>query len=247
MPIFAKPTGLSALVGADAYREIRIFRLEFDSVRASAFAVLLAALYSTLCLAFVLASFRKTVSSEIFFFSFWVLSLALEAGRLLIFRFSAEGAPLSWTILATRVVLGARIVGLLAFFAAGLYAAGFRDEKLGTAVGFILVAGWAIAGAMPIDTGNYEPVLMLRPGYRDMATALAVMAGLGTVLNLFHASFVSGEKAWRVASVGAALAFAGQFLVESQWHPAAIAVGAALLGVGSWLFVSRLHAYYLWQ
>jgi hypothetical protein len=100
---------------------------------------------------------------------------------------------------------------------------------------------------MPIDTGVYLPILMLKPGYMALTKIVAGIAALVIVANLVYASHSSGERSYRIAALGAAAALAGQFLLVSQWQPLSLALGAALLALGSWLFISRLHAYYLWQ
>lgn len=247
LPILASRGGPGFLKAAGAFREASILGLQVSSPASSAVAVLVLSLFSALCLGYILLSFRKTVSPEIFFFSFWVLSLACEAGRLLVFRFASGAYPQPWIILAARVVYGARILGLLCFFAAGLHAAGFRNEKLGSALGVILVAGWSLAQALPFDTGSYEPSLMLHSGYSALSLGLAGLAGLGVVANLFYASFSSGEKSYRIVALGAGAALIGQLLLLLAWYPPTLALGTLLLFLGSWLFVSRLHAYYLWQ
>lgn len=238
-PAFLKAVG--------AYRELGILGLTVNSMASSAASVLVLSLFSVLCLGYILLSFRKTVSPEIFFFAFWVLSLGCEAGRFLVLRFASGASPQSWILLAACVVYGARIIGLLAFFAAGLHAAGFRNEKLGSALGVILVAGWALAQALPFDTGSYEASLMLRSGYSSLSLGLAGLAGLGVVANLVYASFSSGEKSYRVVALGAGAALLGQFILLTTWFPPILILGAFLLFTGSWLFISRLHAYYLWH
>ncbi len=247
LPILAAKGGPGFLKAAGAFKVASILGLRVSSPASSAAAVLVLCLFSALCLGYILLSFRKTVSPEIFFFSFWVLSLACESGRLLVFRFASGAYPEPWIILAARVVYGARILGLLCFFAAGLHAASFRNEKLGSALGVIFVAGFSLAQAIPFDTGSYEASLMLRSGYASLSLGLAVLAGLGVVANLFYASFSSGEKSYRIVSLGACSALVGQLLLLASWYPPTLALGTLLLVLGSWLFISRLHAYYLWQ
>jgi hypothetical protein len=247
LPLFAKGLGIRTLKALGAYHEVTVGRIKLDSVNIVSAGILLSALYSTFCLGGILASFKKTVSFEIFFFSFWVLSLGLESLRFLIVQFAALGEPSAWSILVTRIVIGGRIMGLLSFFVAGLYAAGFRNDKLGSAIGLLAVAAWALAYVMPIDTGVYETVMLMRPGYAGLAMALSAAVGLVTVANFFYAAVATGEASYRTVAFGAAAALIGQQLVVSQWNPIMMAVGAALLVFGSWLFVSRLHAYYLWQ
>jgi len=208
---------------------------------------LLAGLYAVLCLGFILYSFRKTVSSEMFFFSFWVLSLGFETGRLVVFRLAEAGMTAEATLTATRVVLAARFTGILAIFASSLYAAGFRNEKLGTVLILILAVGAGLAWAMPLNTGVYDPTFLVRPGYVRITGLLGAIAAIATTIDFLYAARSTGERSYRVIALGAAAALLGQGILVSQWHPLALLLGFALLLAGSWLFVSRLHAYYLWQ
>jgi len=245
--VLSPKADLSALVASGALHKGSFLGLAVDSARVTALGLVAVAAFSSLCLAYILATFRKTVSSEIFFFSFWVLSLGLEALRLLVLRLACGGYAVGTVIFATRLVLGFRLAGVLSFFAASLYAAGFRNEKLGSSLAVIFFAAVTLAWAMPIDTGVHELGFLLRPGYRTMAVALAAVLALATVLDFFYASFSSGEQSYRVVALGSGLALAGQGLVLAMWQPFALLAGLALLALGSWLLVSRLHAYYLWQ
>lgn len=245
--MLAPRADLSVLGAAGALHRGSFLGLAVDSARVTAIGLIAVAAFSSLCLAYILATFRKTVSSEIFFFSFWVLSLGLEALRLLVLRLATGGQPVGSVIFVSRMVLGFRLGGVFSLFAASLYAAGFRNEKLGSSLAVIFFVALTLAWAMPIDTGVHETGFLLRPGYRTMAVVLAAVLALATVLDFFYASFSTGELSYRIVALGAGLAFAGQALVLAMWQPFAVAAGLALLALGSWLLVSRLHAYYLWQ
>jgi hypothetical protein len=247
LPLFGKHEGLAAFMASDAFKEFRFAGLSLDSQATSALAILIAACYAALCLGFILATFRKTVSAEIFFFAFWVLSFGFEAVRLLVFHFVEAGEPIAWSVIATKVVLGARMIGLFSFFAAGIYAAGFRNEKFGSAIILVIVIGWALAYSLPIDTGVFEPTLIMRQGYATLSSILAIIIATTTAANFLYASFSNGEPSYRAAALGSACALVGQSLLISRWMPVDIIAGSFLLIFGSWLFVSRLHAYYLWQ
>jgi hypothetical protein len=207
----------------------------------------LCALYAALVLGLILYSFRKTVSAEIYFFSYWVLSLGFEILRLVVFSLAADDIAATWQILATKALLFSRYSGQLALFASGLYAAGLRNEKLGTVTALVLAPAFALAATMPINTGSFAPTLELFPGYGDLNEAFFVFLAVATVLNFLYASRVSGEKSYRVVAAGALLFLVGQRLLVTQWNPFMMVLGFSLLAGGSWLFVSRLHSYYLWQ
>ena len=247
LPVFTGKADTSFLQASGGLPQVAFLGASLPSPSLAAAGVLLSALFSALCLGYVLYSFRKTVSSEIFFFAFWVLSLAIESGRLAVFSLASGGAPTRLVLAATRLVLAGRFCGVLSIFAAGLYAAGFRNEKLGSVLLFVVVIGGTLAWAVPLNTGVYEATLLVRPGYAKLLELLALLAGLATAANFVYAVNSTGERSYRAVALGAAALLLGQRLLVTQVAPLALALGFALLLAGAWLFVSRLHAYYLWQ
>jgi len=247
LPILGGNVDPALLKASGSYYYLRLFKVGVDSPRATTVAALLSGLFSVLCLGYILRSFRKTVSSEIFFFAFGALSIGLEALRPFVFCLAAQGAPASLILIATRLVLAGRATGLLALFCASLYAVGFHNEKLGSAAAAILMLGCAVAVVIPLNTGVYETSLMVRPGFRGYLSLLAVIAGLAILADFIYASFSSGEAPYRIVALGSGAALLGQALIVTQWQPFTLLLGLGLLGIGSWLIISRLHAYYLWQ
>jgi hypothetical protein len=235
------------LLKAGALEGFRLGSMSLSSHYLAAGGIGLCALYSALVLGFILYSFRKTVSAEIYFFSFWVLSVGLEALRLVVFDLAAGGGSVYWQIAATKALLFARYAGYLSLFASGLYAAGFRNEKLGTVVAVILAVSLGLASAMPINTGSYAATLELRAGYVELNSILVLVVALVTIADYLFAAHSTGEASYRLVALGAAVFLAGHRLLTTQWNPFAMVAGFVLLVSGSWLYVSRLHAYYLWQ
>jgi hypothetical protein len=232
---------------AGAFSFFKLGRIGIPSHRLAAAGIGLCCLYSALCLGYILFSFRTTVSTEIFFYAFWVLSLGFEVLRLLAFSLAAGAGSIDWQIAVTKALLFSRYDGYLSLLASGLFAAGFRSEKLGTGVAGIAAVALALAIAMPVNTGAFEPTLQLREGYSSIGAAVALVVAGITVANFLYAARAKEEPAYRLAAMGVAGFLAGQVLLVTQWNPLAAAGGFALIAAGSWLFVSRLHAYYLWQ
>lgn len=235
------------LDAAQALKTFVLGRLEIPSQYFAGAGVVLCCLYSALSLGFILASFRKTASTEVFFFSIWVLSVGFEVFRLGAFALAAEGSTAFLQVAEARVLLFARYAGYLSLFASGLYAVGFRNEKLGTVVAVVLIISLGLALAMPINTGAYALTLELRSGYSALGSVLLGVVALVTTFNFFYASVYKTERTYRIIALGAAALIVGYKLITSFWHPLPLVAGFALLVAGTWLFVSRLHAYYLWQ
>ena len=247
--LFIPKVGVSPafLEGAGALKVFSLGSMKIPSHYFAGAGVGLCALYAALALALILFSFRKTASTEVFFFAFWVLSVGFEVSRLGAFALAAGGGTTYMQVAGARALLFTRYAGYLALFTSGLYASGFRNEKLGAVLSVVLVVALGLALAMPINTGSFAPTLEIRAGYAQLNATLMVIIGLVTVANFFYAAAYKGERAYRLVALGAAALIVGYRLLVSQWHPALMLTGFALIVAGSWLFVSRLHAYYLWQ
>lgn len=235
------------LVASQAIFYFHLGSLVLPSFRLAAIGLGLCSLFSALALGFILYSFRKTVSSEVFFFAFWVLSVGLEVLRLVIFDLAATGASAYWQAFVAKALLFSRYGGCFSLFVSGLYAAGFRNEKLGSIAAMVLVLALALAVTMPINTGSYAPTLELRPGYEDLNTGFFFIIAIVTVINFLYATRATGEKSYRLIALASAIFMLGYWLLVSRWGPFSLILGFVLLVSGSWLFVSKLHSYYLWQ
>jgi hypothetical protein len=235
------------LVKADALRSFKLGVLVLPSHQLAAAGVGLCALYAALGLGYILYSFRKTVSAEIYFYAFWVLSVGLEVLRLALFNLVAGDCSGYWQIATAKALIFARYAGYFSLFMSGLYAAGFHNEKLGTVSAIILALSFALAAIMPINTGSFAPTLELKPGYASLNEGLAAIVALITVANYIYAATSTGEASYKLVALGAALFLIGHGLLTTQWNPIAMIAGFVLLVEGSWLYVSRLHSYYLWQ
>jgi len=237
----------SFLVKAGSLGTFRLGSLLLSSHYLAAGGIGLCALYAALVLGFILYSFRKTVSAEIYFFAYWVLSVGLEVLRLVVFDLAAGGGSVYWQIAATKALLFARYAGYLSLFVSGLYAAGFRSEKLGSVAAVVLAISFGLATAMPINTGSFAATLELRAGYVELNSILVLVVAIVTVADYLYAAHSTRESSYRLIALGAGIFLVGHRLLTTQWNPFYMIAGFALLVVGSWLYVSRLHSYYLWQ
>lgn len=226
---------------------LRLLGFQADAWQLAPLGALILSAFATLVLFAILVSFRKTASEEIFFLAFWALSCSFESGRILVARFLEAGAPPLWIDFATRAVLAARFSGYGAFFLAGLRSAGFRNESPGQAVLVAIVIGTAAATALPLDSGSFDPILLAKASYPLERLLLVGALAAVTAANLLVAVEGTGETVFRTVALGALALLAGQALLVESWRPEALIGGLLLLTVGARLFVSRLHAHYLWQ
>lgn len=235
------------LVRSGAYGFTRLGSLTTASYSVAVFGAFLPSVVSIAILVFILISFRKTVSIEIFYFSFWVVSLGFEPLRTAIYLMAARDSPDTLQILATKLLYGARYAGTLSLFISGIFATGLKHEKYGLNVLGILVIAGGLAALFPINTGTYLFTFELRPGYRSLNEWYFWCLSIASVLNFLAAARIRGERTFLVVGCGVALAVLGSRLLMTTWNPLTVGAGFILAAGGAWLFVSRLHDYYLWQ
>ena len=177
-----------------------------------------------------------------------MVSLGFEVLRLAIFALAAANGSPHWQIIATKVLLFARYSGYLFLFASR--ASTPRDSvtrSSGRSRPSSSPPRWGLAAAVPVNTGSYAPTLELRAGYADLHAAFYLVASLAAVADFFYAVRSTGEASYKPVAWGCAAFLAGRYLLVAEWNPFALVAGFALLATGSWLFISKLHAYYLWQ
>ncbi len=201
-----------------------------------------------ICVLFLL-SFRysRTVSMELFFFAFWALALAAEPLRLESLRGAVFGASFPERNIITRAIVSARFLGVFSLFAGSLYAVGFDSEKQETSISVVLLCSLALGTGLPVNTGSFGPDLLQRIGYGALQDFLSGACFLGACADYLLAVRVTGEKGYRAAALGCALTFLGGFLLRRSASMASVLAGAALLAFGTWFFIRKIHAYYLWQ
>jgi hypothetical protein len=243
----------SNIRAADVLQQSGVWKLyRFAGLRLSPsllapFAVVLASAIAAGTLGMILLTFRKTVSPEIFFFSFWAAMLSLEVLRPIGFLLVLGGTPLSTQVLLAKLLLGVRYLGSLSVFISGLYAAGLRNEKPVYALALILAVSIALAMLMPVNTGLYSPNLALRTGYAFLNEGFYAVITLITVVNYLVAARTRSEKSYRLIAFGALAFLTGSRVLASSVAPLPILLAFVAIAGGASLYVWKLHSYYLWQ
>ncbi|MCX7023558.1 MAG: hypothetical protein NT080_02930 [Spirochaetes bacterium] len=205
-------------------------------------------LYATAVLATMAFAYRKTVSAELFFFALWAFSLSFEAGRILTASGLLGGAPASFIVSVTRTIVVARYFGLFALFCSSLYAAGYRNDRIGTVVLVMFLLALGVGTGLPLDGDDFTTLpLLMKPGFGSLRDFFDAALVLITVSDFAYAWFFRTEKAYIPAIAGSALSAGGAMLLRSAADPGRVIAGAACLALGAILFVRPIHEYYLWQ
>lgn len=235
------------LAGAGAYSVRSLLGLQVSSIALACAEAALAAAFAAGALAVILSRFRTTVSAEVFFFGAWAMSFAVESLRPLLLRMAVSGAPVETQLLAAKALLWAHYAGSLDLFAAGLYAAGLRNERhLGVAA-LLSAAALGLVSLIPVNTGVWLPSLAMQAGYGSLHLGFRMTIAVLTVGNFLVAARVRSDRAFVWGALALAMCMAGAWTMEAPLGPLWVPVSLALFGFGAWLFIVKMHKYYLWQ
>jgi len=235
------------LIEHGIYKVFVVFGLRIPSHVLSMIDVLVLSLFSVISIAFILRSFRKTVSPEVFFFAFWLASLSFESLRLLHLLFALAGMTDSFLAVTDKLYMGVRFFGFIAVFISGLYAAGMRNEKQFSILGASAGISVALVSILPVNTGIWERTLLFRLGYSQLITGFTVAIILITIANYLVAVRMRGDRAYFYIALGIAAVTAGDFLAGRDISPLGSLVALALMAAGTFVYIYKLHSYYLWQ
>ena len=235
------------LIERGIYATYDLFGLRIPSLGYSLVNALLLAVYSVGVSFFILKTFRKTVSPEIFFFVFWLCSLSFEAIRPLHLFMAVQGASDSSLSILDRLYMGSKFLGLITIFISGLYAAGMRNEKQFSIIAICVGISAALSSIMPVNTGIWAANLMFRLGYGRLVDGFSAAILLITMANYLIAVRVRGDKAYYYIAAGAAMTVAGALVASRGASPLASLISLAAMAAGGFVYIYKLHSFYLWQ
>ena len=258
LAMFLLGAGLAVLLGTrndvpifliehGVYRVHPIFGLRIPSLILSAFDIVSLSFFVVVVLGFILLSFRKTVSAEIFFFSFWLCTLSLESLRFVHLFLALSGKADSILAIVNKLYMGGHFLGYMAIFISGLYAAGMRNERQFSVMAACAAISVALAAILPVNTGIWEQKLMFKVGYGQLIEGFSLSVILITIANYLIAVRVRGDKAYYYIALGIAAVTAGSHFVGLDSSPTLSLASMLTMSLGSVIYIYKLHYFYLWQ
>jgi hypothetical protein len=208
--------------------------------------MILAAVYALASLILILNFFEKTSSPEIIFFAMFVFSFSFELFRGMLLLKEVLLLSQVYLILAMRALYFGRYFGVFCLFAASVYAAGLDIQKHGNILLIALIVTLLIVIGIPIDTLAWNSSLTMLSGYDSMFRLAQAGITIITLLSFFMSAYTQRSKEYLIIACGMILALAGRNVLFAADTIAALPLGIALLGMGTWLACVQLHHVYLW-
>ncbi len=195
----------------------------------------------------LIRQFRRRTAPEVFFFTVFIASIALDLLRPLVLVSAGAAVPLPYRSLLARLVYFGYLFGALSLFSSSLAISVVDSQRSGVVLGLAAVISGAFAYFVPVAATQLYPNLVYRIGLAGATHATGAAIGAFAVLNFLHAGFTGGDREYAVLGGAVALVVVGRLVVFHLPHVLAVTVGVVCLIGGAVLFGRRSHQRYLWQ
>jgi hypothetical protein len=190
--------------------------------------------------------FEHTQVPEILYITFFAWSLSFEAVRIVVPLHIIHEIPSLYLLIASRIVLFSRYIGLFSLFTASICAAGYNEEKSRNTIMILVIATLIITMGIPIDTQTWDSSMNMISGYNSMFRMMEVAALIATVISFLIAINIRGSKEYAYIGIGALFVLIGRDILLSADNWASPFAGILLLSAGIWFICSKLHKIHLW-
>ena len=202
-------------------------------------------LFSVISLFLIRYSFLKTNSSEIFFYSLFLISLMFDLSRSYIALFNYFRIPEYYNIYASRVCYFGKFFGLASLFTAAFFTSEGETKKTETTTAVIILISYMLASSIPFSTYKLSTMIQ-QPGYFTYFAFSVLSIECLTLLIYIFNYLQSGNREYIPLALSMILIFAGRETTFFISDPAVFITGLIFLSIGTVIFSNKVHQIYSW-
>ena len=189
--------------------------------------------------------FRRSPSPEIFFLRLFLLTLPLQASRLLLPLVTAGILTTSWGLTITRIAWFARFLGISSLLNISIFSGDIPFRRSGSILGMGALAAMGIAVMMPLDVTQPLGNLLIRSGMDTVLALVTVSIEALTILALAGTAIIQKNARYYLLMVSLLLVVLGTDLIFFISRPLIIP-GAIFLVTGVIGFAGVVRKIYQW-
>lgn len=204
-------------------------------------------LFSLLSLLYILFAFEKTQTVEITFFAACAFSVSLEAFRVFIPLYNLWQNTGFYAEAISRIAFCGRFLTLLLLLSSSIYSTGKSLQQVASSIFLLTFFSFSLANAIPVNTGMMASNFLVKPGYESMINFFFLLIGLLSSLSYLILGKTRAIPEYTSAAGGVMLFLIGYSLLAGSDSWILLSGGSLFLFWGAWIYLDRIHRYYLWQ
>lgn len=194
----------------------------------------------------LIASFRKSVSPEIFFYAIFLFSISFESLRIFILQFMLLDYPASFEMVFSKILYGTRAFSVFSLFSASLFCTGFESRRMAGILAVILFVSVFFGLNVILLTNNTSRYFIISPGHHREIYFFFIIILVFSLINYLFAIYKTGLKDHLLLGLATLVSAAGCIII---FFPASIIMflaGILAITLGTVLYSVKIHSLYLW-
>ncbi len=225
-------------------RIIPIFSTQYMAVLSS---IVILVVYVIIVSTIIFFLFQKIQSSEVIYFSIFLVSCLFEALRFVILYISLTGLYSDVLLVSARAIFFAQTCAPLSFLIAAIFLGRKQEDNIERFCSLVFAASIICSFFMPFNTGTVTSNGMLTYGFMTQINIMRILLAI-LAFCCFLINCTANETAeLKGAAYGYLVLYLGYLLLTVSDNFLLFSVGFTLLGTGTFLFIKSLHRYYLWK
>lgn len=220
---------------------ISLFNVRFSCV---VLGICIQNIYICLTTMFILRSFVKTQSSEVFYFLLFLTACLFDSGRILIPLFHISKTYSSSLLIVGNMTLFARLLAPLSLFTMVLpYEKDMHKnvEQIGL---ILLILSAFLAAIIPINTATIEPNFNVAHSYNTTIKIATILIHIINTITLLLQNLKRETR--QFTTLGYILIASGNLLTFNCYNLFSLIAGPIFLISGTFIYFRTVHKYYLW-
>ncbi len=236
---FAYPS--AALLPYNRMQKPLLIRFSFAAVAASVFMFMI---YVFISLLYIAIEFEKTQSTELIYFSVFLIACSMESVRLafpLMNLWTRAALP---ALVLSRTVLQGRLLAPLAILFATIFNGSENRQYIGQNIIVLTVITLSLAVFAPLNTTVVLAECRLQTGFAALFRTVQYLIGALAIIAYLIQSIASGAPGKFPLSL--LLLIGGYLALCSASNYLLLVFGSAALISGTFIYLKNLHTKYLW-
>lgn len=224
------------------FQNFILTKFNFFSIVISIFVLLIYVFFTFL---YINYEFEKTQSTEVIYFSLFLIGCLTESFRLFIPCLNLWDSFSQYVSICSRIVFFGKLLIPFSFvFMSTCNGVEYRQD-VERNISILIISAAIIACIIPLNSNNILPLCFIEFGYFNIFLILWITLILVTLISLFRNDYISDSKTkmplgFFLISIGyLTLCFTVNYLLLS--------IGTILIISGTLIYLRALHKQYLWD
>jgi hypothetical protein len=226
----------------------KVFQFLFSEVNgAGIISSMILCIFSIITGFLITQSFEKTHAPEILYFSEFLLGIFFNTFKIYVLLFSLDKNFSSVSLFIQKCALAGQIMCILSFLLASLFSDEDQIQNTDKNILIILAASIIISSVTPVNLHSTQLSGLAYIAFRKTFIVIIILLMLITSLSFALSWHTRDEKKYMKSSLAFIIIISGGFCIIYSINYFFIIIGSLMLSIGTKVYISMLHRYYLWK